>query len=193
MYTTPPTDEDGADRFIESIVKGNQAWMASYGGRPAVNGSAKAVVLTCMDSRIPPLEMLGLAPGEVFIIRNAGNSITEDALRSLLICLTAMECRNVLVVGHSSCGMRSSGDLDQRVAAALDLKALSEALGEEVVDARSWLNFYEGPETEWAEEQAAVLRSVLKKVMPGVPVKVRSALYHLDDGRLEMLGQPSQK
>ena len=59
MYTTPPTDEDGADRFIESVVKGDRGWMASCGGRPEVNGSAKAAALTCLDFRIPPLEMLG--------------------------------------------------------------------------------------------------------------------------------------
>ena len=191
MYTTPPKDEDGANVFISSVLKGNRAWMERY-ERPPVNGSAKAVVLTCMDSRIPPLEMLGLSPGEVFIIRNAGNSITHDSLRSLLICLTVMECRNVLVVGHSSCGMRSSGGLDEKVAGMVDIGALSEALGESVADARSWLGFYEPHERDWAAGQAASLRVLLDRVMPGVPVKVRSALYHLEDGRLEMLDQASQ-
>lgn len=191
MYTTPPKDADGADVFIKSVLKGNRAWMERY-VRPPVNGSAKAVVLTCMDSRIPPLEMLGLSPGEVFIIRNAGNSITHDTLRSLLICLTVMECRNVLVVGHSSCGMRSSGGLDERVAGTVDVKALSSVLDEDIADARSWLGFYEPHEREWAMEQASSLRQLLSRVMPGIPVKVRSALYHLEDGRLEMLDQPSQ-
>ncbi len=188
MYTTPPKDEDGADVFIKNVLNGNRSWMASY-RRPPVNGSAKAVVLTCMDSRIPPLEMLGLAPGEVFIIRNAGNSITHDTLRSLLICLTVMECRNVLVVGHSSCGMRSSGGLDERVANTVDVKALSNVLEEDVADARSWLGFYEPHEREWSMGQAAALREILKKVMPGFAVRVRSALYHLEDGQLEMLDQ----
>lgn len=188
MYTTPPKDEDGADVFIESVLNGNRTWMADY-RRPPANGSAKAVVLTCMDSRIPPLEMLGLAPGEVFIIRNAGNSITHDTLRSLLICLTVMECRRVLVVGHSSCGMRSSGGLDERVASVVDVNALSDVLDEEIADARSWLGFYEPHEREWAMGQAASLREIVKKVMPGVLVKVRSALYHLEDGLLEMLDQ----
>jgi len=188
MYTTPPKDEDGADAFIESVLNGNRSWMANY-RRPPVNGSAKAVVLTCMDSRIPPLEMLGLTPGEVFIIRNAGNAINNDSLRSLLICLTVMECRNVLVVGHSSCGMRSSGDLDERVLDAVDIAALSEALDEDIEDARSWLGFYEPHEREWATRQSAYLREMVKKVMPGLSVKVRSAIYHLEDGRLEMLDQ----
>jgi carbonic anhydrase len=192
MYTTPPKDEDGADLFILNVLRGNRAWMSRY-SRPPVNGSAKAVVLTCMDSRIPPLEMLGLSPGEVFIIRNAGNAITDDALRSLLICLTVMECRNVMVVGHSSCGMRSSGGLDERVAEVVDVEALSEVFGERIVDARSWLGFYEPHERDWALGQAATLRELLGRVMPGVVVKVSSALYHLEDGRLEMLDQPSQK
>ena len=191
MYTTPPEDEDGADVFIANVLKGNRIWMAEY-RRPPENGSAKAVVLTCMDSRIPPLEMLGLSPGEVFIIRNAGNSITHDTLRSLLICLTVMECRNVLVVGHSSCGMRSSEGLDERVAAAVDVTALSQVLEEDVVDAGKWLGFYEPHERDWAIGQAMILRETISRVMPGVRVIVRSALYHLEDGRLEMLDQPSQ-
>jgi carbonic anhydrase len=192
MCTTPPKDEDGDDLFIESVLKGNRRWREGY-LRPPVNGSAKAVVLTCMDSRIPPLEMLGLTPGEVFIIRNAGNSITHDTLRSLLICLTVMECRNVLVVGHSGCGMRSSGGNDERAEALVDVTALSEALGEDVDNARTWLGFYEPHERDWAMSQSAFLRETLGKVMPGVHVRVRSALYHLEDGRLEMLDQPSQK
>jgi len=192
MCTTPPKDEDGDDLFIESVLKGNRRWREGY-LLPPVNGSAKAVVLTCMDSRIPPLEMLGLTPGEVFIIRNAGNSITHDTLRSLLICQTVMECRNVLVVGHSGCGMRSSGGNDERAEALVDVTALSEALGEDVDNARTWLGFYEPHERDWAMSQSAFLRETLGKVMPGVHVKVRSALYHLEDGRLEMLDQPSQK
>ena len=191
MYTTPPEDEDGTDVFIANVLKGNRSWMAGY-RRPPANGSAKAVVLTCMDSRIPPLEMLGLSPGEVFIIRNAGNSITHDTLRSLLICLTVMECHNVLVVGHSSCGMRSPGGLGERVG-AVDVKALSVVLEEEVPDAGRWLGFYEPHERDWAVGQAAILRETIARVMPGVAVSVRSALYHLEDGRLEMLDQPSQK
>ncbi|HIH76445.1 MAG TPA: hypothetical protein HA343_03930 [Methanomassiliicoccales archaeon] len=57
MYTTPPKDEDGADAFIENVLNGNRTWTAGY-RRPRANGSAKAVVLTCMDSRIPSLEVL---------------------------------------------------------------------------------------------------------------------------------------
>jgi len=187
MSTTPPLDEDGVDRFIELVKKGNDRWQAIYGGRPAANGSAKAVVLTCMDSRIPPLEMLGLEPGEVFIIRNAGNSVTEDALRSLLICLTVMECRKVLVVGHSNCGMRSPGSLDQRVLEAVDSKTLSAYLGRDIEDLRKWLGFHEVSERDWALEQARKLRELLISVLPDLPVRVHAGLYDLESGRLELL------
>ena len=187
MSTTPPYDEDGVDRFIASVRKGNENWSAGYRGCPPFNGSAKAVVLTCMDSRIPPLEMLGLEPGEVFIIRNAGNSVTSDALRSLLICLTVMECRKVLVVGHSSCGMRSPGSLDRRVLENVDSGELAAHLGHDVGDLREWLGFNDLPEEDWAERQAEKLRELLARLMPGLPVHVRAALYDLDSGRLELL------
>ena len=187
MSTTPPFDEAGADLFIESVMRGNARWMSRYRGSPAVNGSAKAVVLTCMDSRIPPLEMLGLEPGEVFIIRNAGNAVTPDSLRSLLICLTVMECRKVLVVGHSRCGMHSSGDLDERASEAVDQKALESYLGAEIGDLSRWLGFHDRSEEDWAVRQAEDLSKLLRKVMPLLPVRVYAALYDLDDGHLEML------
>jgi len=58
MNTTPPKDEDGADASVTSVLNGNCEWMADR-RRPLVNGLAKTVVLTGMDSRTPPLEMLG--------------------------------------------------------------------------------------------------------------------------------------
>jgi hypothetical protein len=88
--------------------------------------------------------------------------------------------------------MRSSGGLDERVASAVNVDALSDVLDEDITDARSWLGFYEPHEREWAMGQAAALREIVKKVMPGLSVRVRSALYHLEDGRLEMLDQLPQ-
>ncbi|NLX46938.1 MAG: hypothetical protein GXY70_02010 [Euryarchaeota archaeon] len=189
--STPPTEEHGRDGFCERLQRGNDAWASAY-RRPEVNGSAKAVVLTCMDSRIPPLEMLGLAPGEAFIIRNAGNSVTDDALRSLIVCLTAMECRKVLVVGHTCCGMRCPGDLDRRVSEAVDVEGLSAGLGRSIEDLGDWLGFHHVPEWEWAERQADRLRDLLPRILPGLPVRVFTALYDLDSGRVRF-AQPSQK
>ena len=42
-------------------------------------------VLTCMDSRINPFDILGIGPGDAKVLRNAGGRVTEDVLRTLVL------------------------------------------------------------------------------------------------------------
>jgi len=187
MYPETPLDEDGLARFIDCITSGNERWMSEYIGKPPFNGSARTAVLTCMDSRIPPLEMLGLVPGEVFILRNAGNTITPDSLRSLLVCLTTMCCRNVLIVGHSNCGMRAPLGPGADVKEMIDLEAFRTYMGMEKAELSQLLGFHHHLETDWVRQQVDDLRKVLKSVMPSTSISVVGAVYHLEDGRLELI------
>src|SRR3954462_12187371 len=62
-------------------------------------------VLTCMDSRIEPLQMLGLRPGDAKILRNAGARVTDDVLRTLVLAVHLLGVRRILVVPHHGCRM----------------------------------------------------------------------------------------
>jgi carbonic anhydrase len=42
-------------------------------------------IITCMDSRISPLAIVGMGPGDVKILRNAGARVTDDVLRTLVL------------------------------------------------------------------------------------------------------------
>ena len=65
-------------------------------------------VLTCIDSRIDPLAMLGLRAGDAKIIRNAGARVTDDALRSLVLAVNLLGVNRVCVVQHTNCAMVDS-------------------------------------------------------------------------------------
>ncbi len=58
-----------------------------------------------MDGRIDPLLALGLALGDAHVLRNAGAVATEDVLRSLAISTRLLGTREIVVVGHTDCGM----------------------------------------------------------------------------------------
>ena len=75
-------------------------------------------VLTCMDSRIEPLKMLGLEPGDAKILRNAGARVTDDVLRTLVLASYLLGVDRAMVVAHTKCRM-GSGDEDD-IHAALD-------------------------------------------------------------------------
>lgn len=66
-------------------------------------------VVTCMDSRIDPLAVLGMHPGDVKILRNAGARATEDVLRTLVLATYLLGVDRVLVMPHTDCKM-ASGD-----------------------------------------------------------------------------------
>lgn len=69
-------------------------------------------VLTCMDVRIDPLEMLGLTRGEAHVLRNAGAIVTDDVIRSLAASQRVLGTREVLVVMHERCGLCGASDED---------------------------------------------------------------------------------
>jgi carbonic anhydrase len=65
-------------------------------------------VVTCIDSRIDPLAMLGLRAGDAKIIRNAGARVTGDVLRSLVLAVNLLGVTRVCLVQHTNCAMVDS-------------------------------------------------------------------------------------
>jgi len=63
------------------------------------------LLLTCMDPRIDVHSIFNLKPGDIFILRNAGNIITKDMLRSIYIAISEFNIKFIIVLGHLDCGM----------------------------------------------------------------------------------------
>lgn len=62
-------------------------------------------VVACMDTRIDPLQVLGLQPGDAKILRNAGARVTDDVVRSLAIVVANLGVDRVAVIAHTDCAM----------------------------------------------------------------------------------------
>lgn len=94
---------------LERIVDDNRAFEGFAGGLPAPPDRHLAV-LTCMDARVHPLDVLGLERGDAHVIANAGGRASDDALRSLAVSVVELGVREVAVIHHSRCGMATDGD-----------------------------------------------------------------------------------
>jgi carbonic anhydrase len=70
----------------------------------------QVAIVTCMDCRIDPVEILGLEPGEAHVLRNAGGVVTDDVIRSLAISQHKLATREVMLIHHSRCGMQTLTD-----------------------------------------------------------------------------------
>jgi carbonic anhydrase len=103
---------DGAFDDLVEANRRNQAEFALGGltGRPA-RGLA---VLTCVDTRIDPLAVLGLTPGDAKILRNAGARVTDDVVRSLALVVAALGVERVAVIAHTDCAVAKSSDDELR-------------------------------------------------------------------------------
>ena len=64
------------------------------------------LILTCMDPRIDVYRIFQLKPGDVFVLKNAGNVYTDDVLRSVLVAILKYNIQCIIVLGHLDCGMK---------------------------------------------------------------------------------------
>ena len=62
-------------------------------------------IVTCMDSRINPLSVVGMRSGDAKILRNAGARVTEDVLRTLVLATYLLGVKRILVMPHTQCRM----------------------------------------------------------------------------------------
>lgn len=92
--------------MFDELIRANDHYAANFrlAGLPARAGRGIGV-LTCIDTRIEPLPMLGLRPGDAKILRNAGGRVTPDVLRSLALATSYLGVTHVVVVHHTDCAV----------------------------------------------------------------------------------------
>jgi carbonic anhydrase len=158
---------------FDDLVEANAAYALAFteSGMPPVAARGVAV-LTCMDSRIEPLRMLGLAKGDAKILRNAGARVTDDVLRTLVLASHLLEVTRVFVVPHTRCRMAENTEEEIH-------RVILERSG---IDTRS-IEFRTEP------DQTAALRGDLVRIRsyPLLPpgLAVGGAIYDVDTGRLD--------
>ncbi len=147
----PPQQPDQPGEAFADVLASNAQFASSFahGGLPAHAAKGLAVV-TCMDSRIEPLGMLGLRPGDAKILRNAGARATKDVLRTLVLARYLLGVDRVMIIAHTKCRMAESTEADVHDAIAAaggpDTRSISfltapdqeEAVRLDVQRVRSW-------------------------------------------------------
>lgn len=160
---------------FDDLLEANQRFADTFdlGGFDGVARAGVALV-TCMDSRIDPLGMLGLKPGDAKIFRNPGGRVTPQALEALVLGVHLLQVERILIAPHTRCAMASATREQLR-------DRVSESAG---VDA-TWQTF-----GVVADQRAALehdVRSVRSHPLIPDTVPVGGFLYDVDTGLLEQL------
>jgi carbonic anhydrase len=115
------------DPFAD-VLSANAAYARDF-STVGTDGRARRglAVLTCIDSRLDPLAMLGLERGDAKIIRNAGGRVTDDVLTTLVVATYLLDVERVMVIAHTDCRMVAGSDDELR-------RAIRDSGGPETTD-----------------------------------------------------------
>lgn len=99
---------------LKELLEQNRAWAArvtaqdpEFFSKLAAQQSPEYLWIGCADSRVPANQIIGLAPGEVFVHRNVANVVVHSDLNCLSVIQYAVEVlkvRHIIVCGHYGCG-----------------------------------------------------------------------------------------
>jgi carbonic anhydrase len=161
------------DQEFDDLLTANRRYAGTF-ALQGFDGVARAGVamVTCMDSRIDPLRMIGLAPGDAKIFRNPGARVTDAALEAIVLGVHLLNVNRILVIPHTRCAVASN--------TAAELRDQVSASAHQDV---SWYAFHV------VEDQEATLREDIRRIRthPLVPndVAIGGFIYDVDTGLLD--------
>ena len=193
-----------ADQALATLKEGNAKFLTDSPLR-AVQGRERrleiargqtpfAVLVSCSDSRVPPEVLFGRGLGELFIVRNAGNTVDTVALGSIEYAIAVLGVPLVVVLGHERCGAVEAalsvvekntifpGSLNQMIEPILPAALIARsggAKGEELLDAAVREN------VRRVVTRIRNSEPVLMNPIRDGKVKVVGARYDLDDGSVD--------
>lgn len=176
--TGDPWGQDRTVRMFDDLLEANRRYQTEFHDSTVTGRAAKGLgVITCIDSRIDPLAMLGLRAGDAKIIRNAGARLTDDALRSLILAANLLGVHRVCVVQHTDCAMAGKTEDELRA-------RVREARG--VEDTGDW-------EFLASTDQLATLRADLRRIadceLLPPDLEVAGFIFDVHSGELVPLDQ----
>lgn len=189
---------------LRTLLENNAVWAAGavkqdpeFFSRLQQQQAPEYLWIGCSDSRVPANEIVGLAPGELFVHRNVANVVVHTDLNCLSVlqyAIDALHVRHVIVTGHYGCGgVRAAfegtrlGLIDNWLRHVEDVKGrhqhdLSSLPAAQAVDRLCELNVIEQARHVC---ETTVVRDAWAR---GGNLTVHGWIYGLRDGRLRELG-----
>ncbi|MFK8164302.1 MAG: carbonic anhydrase family protein [Lewinella sp.] len=203
VLTKEEQDALTADMVIQSFKEGNARFLRndltardhSEQVRKSTNAQfPKAIVLSCVDSRVPVEDVFDRGIGDVFVARVAGNFVNEDILGSMEFACKVSGSKLILVMGHEHCGAVKAAVDDVKLGNITPMLAKIRPAVDKVS--------YEGDRTSKNEEfvhmvcesnvqhtieQIRLNSPILKEMEDNGEIKIVGAVYDMDNGKVNFL------
>ena len=189
---------------IQKLFEQNRAWATGleeadpgFFQRLAGGSSPKYLWIGCADSRVPETQLMGLAPGDVFVHRNVANVVMSEDINCMSViqfAVTVVKVRHIIVCGHYGCvGVKAGMDQDTEGPVDLWLTDMRQLYDEykdtlsdlEPIDAQSRMCELNVRVRVQKIADTAMLRDAWAS---GQAVEVHGWIYDLQDGLIKNLG-----
>lgn len=191
------------DEVIELLKEGNNRFinddMTVRNHTEQIRKSAtaqypKAIVLSCVDSRVPVEDVFDLGIGDLFVARVAGNFVNEDILGSMEFACKVSGSKLVLVMGHEHCGAIKAAVDDVKLG---NITPMLQNIRPAVEGVK-----YEGERSSENQEFVHMVAErnvldnideirdnspILKEMEDNGEIKIVGAVYDMDNGKVDWL------
>lgn len=202
-------DAAKCDAALKSMIEGNKQFAAcapvkkdiSSARRKELTAGQKpsAIVVTCSDSRVAPEHIFNQGLGDIFVVRTAGNVLDPIALGSVEYAAEHLHVPLLIIMGHDKCGAvaasleatgKPEGNIGAIIAKIIPAVEKAKAKGgskDEMLNTAIRENVMVSHNT--VIKQSPILSHLMEKG----ELKVVDAVYHLDNGGVEILAQSTAR
>jgi len=185
--------KEGNARFVNDNLT---ARLHSAQVRDAAKGQyPKAVILSCLDSRIPVEDVFDKGIGDLFVARVAGNIVNEDILGSMEFGCKVSGAKLIVVLGHTECGA-IKGAIDNvqlgnltallsKIKPAVD--STKNFSGEKSSKNKDYVNAVTAKNVELTVNNIRERSEILRDMEKNGEIRIVGAIYDLETGKITFL------
>ncbi|MFK7785277.1 MAG: carbonic anhydrase family protein [Crocinitomicaceae bacterium] len=203
VLTKEEQDALTPDEVITSLKDGNERFtkndLTARDHRAQVRNSVKsqypkAIVLSCVDSRVPVEDVFDRGIGDVFVARVAGNFVNEDILGSMEFACKVSGSKVVMVLGHEHCGAVKAavddvklGNITPMLTKIRPAVDMVEYSGDRTSSNQEFVHEVSESNVRNTMEMIRKNSPILKVMDDNGEIKILGALYDMDTGKVTML------
>ncbi|HSK12690.1 MAG TPA: carbonic anhydrase [Phnomibacter sp.] len=198
-YDLQPSRMMNSDHF-ERLLDGNKRFASGHPRHPGESVEHRnkvaggqhpfALVVACSDSRVSPELIFDQGLGDIFVVRTAGNMLSDMELGSIQYAVEHLGVRTIVVMGHEHCGAIQALMQDEKVEGPV--KTIIDSLQQEVEmqDAIARRDVQAGVVANIQHQVASIMHSPpIAALARQHPMNVKGVIYNLENGMVTRIGE----
>ena len=203
VLTKEQQDALTADDVIKTLQEGNTRFLnndlterdhSAQVRKSTLAQYPKAIVLSCVDSRVPVEDVFDRGIGDLFVARVAGNFVNEDILGSMEFACKVSGSKLIVIMGHEHCGAVKAAIDDvklgnitpmlQKIKPAVDLVKYD---GQRNSKNQEFVHMVSESNVRNTIKQVRLKSPILKEMEENGVIKIVGALYDMDNGQVDFI------